>query len=199
MEIVTLHKGNPMYDAYVNLILGQGASLCKAMVSYTYLKNKKVLSSANMMVVASTSTKLRTKSKIELHGFAIIQNKPESLYVDIICASGVGKKILQEVYKAGREMRKKYVTLSALPRVINFYRKEGFIHSENGCKEKQSTETIAKQVSHLRFSSDKDAILHDDFQKLLLLLISERLVTDKRCRKIDSCSSMGYSMTKCIA
>ena len=199
MEIVTLHKGNPMYDAYINFILGQGPSLCKAMVSYTYLKNKKVLNSANMIIVASTSTRLRTKSKIDLHGFALVQTKPESLYVDIICASGVGKKILQEVYKAGREMRKKYVSLSALPRVINFYRKEGFIHSENGCKENQSTTTIAKRVSHLRFSSDKDAISHDDFQKLLLLLINQRLVTDKRCRKIVSCSSMGYSMTKCIA
>lgn len=199
MEIVTLQKENPMYASYINLILGQGASLCKGVVSYTYLKNEKVLNSANMIIVASTITKLRTKSKIELHGFALIQNRPESLYVDIICASGVGKKILQEVYKAGKEMEKKYITLSALPRVINFYRKEGFLHSENGCKEKQLITRIAEQVSHLRFSSDKNAILHEEFQQLLLSLISHKLVTDKRCRKITSCSSMGYSMTKCIA
>ena len=199
MEIVTLHKEDPMYASYVNLILGQGASLCKGMVSYTYLKNKQVLTNANMVVVASTITKLRTKSKIELHGFALIQNRQESLYVDIICASGVGKKILQEVYKTGREMKKKYITLSALPRVINFYRKEGFLHSENGCKEKLLITRIAEQVSHLRFSNDTSAKTHGEFQKLLLELIGHRLVTDKRCRRIDSCSSMGYTMTKCIA
>lgn len=198
MELITLHKGNPMYDSYINLILGQGASLCRAMVSYTYLKNESVMTNANMIIVASTTSKLRTKSKIELHGFALIQKRTESLYIDIICASGVGKRILQEVYKIGKEMQKKYITLSALPRVINFYRKEGFIHSENGCKEKKSIERIAKQVSHLRFADDKTAKSHDEFQNLLLSLISHRLVTDKRCRKIDSCSSMGYSMTKCL-
>jgi hypothetical protein len=199
MEIVTLHKENPMYTSYVNLILGQGALLCKGMVSYTYLKNEKVLNNANMIVVASTSTKLRSTSKIELHGFALIQKRQDSLYVDIICASGVGKKILKVVYKAGREMRKKFVTLSALPRVINFYRKEGFFHSENGCKENQLITRIAEQVSHLRFSDDKTAKTHDEFQELLLSLIRHRLVTDKRCRRIDSCSSMGYSMIKCIS
>lgn len=198
METVIVHKRDPLFEEYMNFIVGQSASICRGMVSHTYLRSQSGKKANMLIVVIENVGGTRSSKRIEVKGFALIQNNTNDLYVDIICAKGVGKHILREVYNQGYKLKKKYITLSALPRVINFYRGEQFIHTEKDCNENSIITNMAEKVKGLRFKSDEDAQSHKTFNTFLKLLMKHKLVADKRCRRVDTCSISGYSMTKCL-
>lgn len=197
MELLTIHKGDTHFNTYIRYINGQGASICGALVSHTYVK-RNAIENADMIVVSLTKKRTRTGERINLHGFALIRTKKSALYVDVICAKGVGKKILQRVYENAQHMGKRFITLSALPHVIHFYRKEGFIHSENACVEHDNIKRVARESAHMRFKTNNQAITNESFRKLLLILIKHGLVSDKSCREINVCKDNGFLMTKCL-
>jgi len=59
-------------------------------------------------------------------GFALVNDHPTFLYIDLICAKGVGKLLLDSIETKATEMRKSSVILCSLKDPYSFYRLKGY-------------------------------------------------------------------------
>jgi len=196
MNIEVMEKG-PQFDMMSAFIASQAPNICKGKVRHTYIREQSI-SGANMMVVAYTAKKgtRSLRDSFNIHGFAFIKKTKSVMYIDVICGIGVGKRILHTIYNKARALNIKCITLSALPHVINFYRKEGFIHAESCKSETEIIRVIAEANKSLRFKDMTQAMSDKAFRKLLSVLVKYKLTSNKSCKNISSCSIDGYVMSK---
>lgn len=150
--------------------------------------------------VEVVKTKVQTEEET-CAGFCLLQIRPRigELYIDLMCARGAGTALVNVVKYLAKKWEFPHVTLSALPTAMNFYRKLGFQNCELPvCVESPEVAQLATAVQHKRFRSDQESEHDDEFRALLEELIRRRLIRNKRCHKISSCSIDGYSMTCCL-
>tara|TARA_B100001093_G_C26776215_1_gene992521 strand:- start:943 stop:1425 length:483 start_codon:yes stop_codon:yes gene_type:complete len=157
------------------------------------------------IIIAMNENKTRTRTKkpfLEVEGFILMRfgemGGKKMIYVDVICARKVGKKLLNEMYEFARRNKVEYIQLSALPHVINFYKKERFVHSEKGCIADEKTRKVSDMVKGYEFKDFKDVMKNRDFVKFLEHLRKQKLVANKKCTSVAKCSEDGYTMTRCI-
>lgn len=134
-------------------------------------------------------------------GFAILQlhEAPRSLYIDLMCARGAGGALVNVIKQLAVRWNYSHITLSALPVAINFYRRYGFQHAELPCcAEDDDLRDMSEQTQHKRFHNEQEAVEDPEFYSLLSALVKRRLVRNKRCRKIETCSVDGFSMIYCL-
>lgn len=62
----------------------------------------------------------------DIKGFAMVSIHDEFLYIDLICAKGVGSAILAKVEEKARIMRKKSVVLCSVKNPFSFYKYKGY-------------------------------------------------------------------------
>lgn len=163
------------------------------------------------MVLAYERKFLRNgRSRTMVKGFALLDltSRRNDLYVTLICARGVGSKILRKVFRYAKKNRKKRVTLNALPHVINYYRKFGFRFAQQGCDESVSLEKAAQKVSHRRFRKHVNKrkervneIVHAQtdptYRRFLKKLIRGGFAKPKGCTNVYNCD-YGYFMARCL-
>lgn len=200
MEI-SLHLKNQgeQFKVFLEFIRAQAPRICQRQIQHKYI-NKASLKNADGILVASESlTRTRSRKLHQLvNGFAIFQIQDDFIYLDVICARTSGKLLLKEIYKLAKLLQKKYIKLNALPHVINFYKKEGFVHAEDSCVSSNKIALLSNSLSNLRFKTQYDAVKDKDFFKLLQLLQRTKLVANKACRSVEECSIDGYTMVKCV-
>lgn len=130
--------------------------------------------------------------KNKMVGFASIWIERNYLYLNLICTlKGSGARLLNEIEDlAKKTLRKKYIKLSAVPYVVNYYRRLGYKHS-NYCPISTAIKKIeekAIKVAHLKFESDSDARKHPDFKDFMNFLQK-----NKMGNQIN-----GFTMVKCL-
>ena len=189
MKISIVERDN--MGLFSSLVLNQADLLCKRMISMTYLK-KHTIQNADALVIAHTGAVTRSKNAMELRGIAFIQVRQNSVYVDVICASGVGRDILQETFNYAKSKGKKYVTLSALSHVIGYYRKFGFIHGFETCVENNNVNRYYKNPT------SPASPINREYRRLLELLVQKRFVSNPGCKTVNNCSLDGFIMTMCL-
>lgn len=205
MNIKFIEKKDPNFEIYKNLIKSN-TNLCNSknqeVVSSSYIKNQSL---KNVDIIAlNLKEEYKTRSRktpiITVQGFALLQNRKNYLYIDVICAKQSGDALLSNIYILGNELKKKYVILNALPHVINYYKrdKHKFLHGYKSCEENIEIKKLGESLKNKKFKVPSNATSDKNFQKLLTLLINKKLTYDKTCKTIDSCSKNGYTMTKCI-
>lgn len=183
--------GAKILVAKIETILQFNTGLCGAIDTH-YVLNTGVTAS-DYLVVA--------KHGQQYIGFSLLQLRDsDSVYIDVICTQqGYGALLVHEIIRWTAQIGRRHVELSALPNVINFYRKIGFRLSDNKeCKETDKLKKIANRVSGLRFNNPQEANSDRRFQALLDTLIQEELVANKNCVNIVQCSEHGYHMIYCI-
>lgn len=190
----TLEGKNSKWKKYQKLIIYKTVDLCRNMVKSTYVST--AIQSADALVLAFRDIS-------DILGFALLKYiGKDGVYVDVICAKGAGTALLDEVWKFAVRKGFVYIQLSALPHVINFYRRFGFKNTEAQCKADPDVEAFATRVEKLLFADQLEAIKHPEFSQFLTYLVKKGLVHDKGCKDIDldppGCSSDGYSMTLCV-
>ncbi len=190
MQVSVIERDN--MGLFSGLVLNRANALCKEMVSMTYLKKQSV-QMADALVIAHSGAVTRSKNAMDVRGIAFIQVRKNSVYVDVICASGVGKQVLEETFKYAKSKGKKYVTLSALSHVIGYYRKVGFVHGYETCVD----DSNVNRYYTVR-SESPAATTNNEHRQLLQLLVKKRFVSNPRCKTVDDCSSDGFVMTKCL-
>jgi hypothetical protein len=197
MQIDIVKRNDPNFKYFESFIQGQSSSLCKADVMQSYVRGPSK-SSADMIAIAHVTKHSRsTKPIVRVVGFANIRIMQNSLYIDVLCGSGGGRTLVKAIIELAIEMDKKYVQLNALPQVINFYRKMGFMHTRS-CKEKDHIQKLSAKFKTLLFRKMDHAITHRAFKTLLSALIKDGLTSEKGCKTIPNCSVEGYTMTKCV-
>jgi len=200
MQIGFMGKSDASWAEFASQVLHQGPRLCQNKINRKY-KGFNAPQNADALVVAwSGAAQTRRQVVKAIHGFAFLQYTPNAVYIDVICAAGAAKRILEVVYDKARKLGKQFVTLSAMPGVINFYRRQGFIHTAESCNERSdiSAAAIRNGLSDIKFSNDNSALKHRKFKQFLDRLAVGKLVADKECVGAVGCSEMGYSMSKCL-
>lgn len=198
---VSLHlkHQSKQFGVFLEFIRGQAPRICQRQIQHRYINTSSLKNADGILVASEALTRTRSKQLHQLvNGFAIFQILGDSIYLDVICARTSGKILLNEIYKVAKMLGKTYVKLNALPHVINFYKKEGFVHSENNCVSIDKITQLSNSLSSLRFKTQSQALKNKEFFKLLQLLKQNKLVANKSCRSVKDCSIDGYTMVKCI-
>jgi len=197
-EVSFVPKKDPMFQILIKYI--RNTTLCRGFVNKNYIKNTAV-SEADFLIV-SYDMKNPTRSRaplVNLNGFALMNKKPDHLYLDVICAKpGVGKSIIDEVSKQVIMHKKKYLVLSAVTYVINYYKRMGFFHGKRKCSTNDNMKNLEDETRHLKFSNDNNAMKNKKFKKLLLTLVKKKM-TAGTCRTVPQCVEYGFVMTKCFS
>ena len=233
MKIEILKPTDAEFKRDADFIKANVKELCKGLVTRTYIAKRQVsektgtrersaLDRADALLLAYEERETRHGKRVLVAGFAILNHEPyDGIYIDVICAKGHGKQMMEKIEEYARKEGKKFIHLSALPHVINYYRKQGFVHSrDQSCVEPKPVTTQAKKVEKLRFPKQKvkgdryteaeTAVRDQKFRKLLSLLISKGFAKDNSCRGPglipikhkgeyhNGCSVDGYIMRKCL-
>lgn len=197
-EVSFVPKKDPMFKILVKYI--KSTTLCRGFVDKHYIRNSAVANADFLIVSYNIKNPTRSKAPfVNLNGFALMNKKPDHLYLDVICAKpGVGKGIIDEVSKQVIMHKKKYLVLSAVTYVINYYKKLGFFHGKRKCSTSNNMKNVEERTRHLKFKDDDNALKNKDFRKLLLVLVKKKMTTEK-CKTVPKCAEYGFVMTKCFS
>lgn len=201
LNIQSYNKGTATFKNTLNYIRNYNEYLCtnarlNMEINPNYIHS--AFNSTDIVVVSRTSVR-QTRSSNAIQGFALVKVKPDHLYIDVLCAKGGGLLLIDRVESLARKMNKPYLMLNALPSVINLYKtKRGFVHSEKQCTENNQVKQLGNIVKSKIFSSSNNAMEDKEFKKLLKRLIDLKLTANKACKSVKSCSTDGYTMTKCL-
>ena len=139
-----------------------------------------------------------------------------SWYVEFVCTSkgkGYGRIFFDEIHRRAMELGKEYITLSALPDVIMFYRNLGYkLTLDLSCMESPEISAIADTVRteinrrkavHESLPTSIDEMLLDrPFNELLLASLRENLsavrLRGSECKDAKDCVEDGIYMIICI-
>ena len=125
-------------DHVKNLIIAQLPTMCRNKVRFAWSKHRVELADHIVIAKRDGVRTRRGKTAQLLCGVALVQSAATHLYVDIICSNmRYGGKILGEVEKMGKKLGKETVKLSALRPVVGWYKKKGYQHKANACREKR--------------------------------------------------------------
>ena len=122
---------------YIRALLhGQFVANCRGHVNYVGY-GRRAIKTADLIIVSTRKAgdTLRSgRHRVELCGFALLKIHENELYVDIVCSSHrQGRVLLQEAERKGRAMGKPLIKLSALPHVVSYYARLGYLESDNAC------------------------------------------------------------------
>jgi hypothetical protein len=95
------------------------------------------------------------------------------------------------------------VELHALPNVINYYRKQGYVNARPGdCQENPKITAAASDVGQLKFETIPAALKNKTYTAFLQTLIDDGTAVNPACRGTGraktGCSYDGYLMTRCL-
>ncbi|MEK6884952.1 MAG: GNAT family N-acetyltransferase, partial [Nanoarchaeota archaeon] len=159
--IKIVKRGEKGFLSIASLIKRECNELCQHMVLQTYIEGD-ALPLVDVVIGAFLQPS-------QLQGFVLIQIKRKELFIDVICAKGIGKVLIEETIKYAYSKKKKLITLHALPYVINYYRKLGFKLNRPGkCgDEKHIEEDYPKEIRDLKFKNQVEALHNEEFVKAL--------------------------------
>ena len=186
--------------------------MCKNQVNSMYIFE--ALSSCHYMFLMYSGvkpTKRHPGVRGRIRGFALVNIKENSVYLDVLCGEGGSKKLIEAVEQLGRDLGKSFVELYALEPVIGYYFRQQYFpipddgtyeFSEDALREidipKDITAAIAKKIKF-----DKPRVA-----KMIKERINKQVHTQqgnvhpKDCvRKngtydYDVCGNNGYRMVK---
>jgi hypothetical protein len=137
----------------------------------------------------------------------IFRTAPElHMFLDVICATpGYGTPILRFVDQLTRTLGFKLIELHALPNVINYYRKQGYLNSKPGeCQENSTITMAADTVAQAKFATVNEALDDEKYNAFLQTLVDDGTAAREypACkgtgRTKAGCGYDGFLMTRCL-
>lgn len=187
-------KGTKDFNNALQFIKSHNKQLCKSEVGLNYIRSYS-FGKADLVFIAEPNTITRSRKTV---GFALVQVHNSHYYIDVICANGSGKALLNAVEVHARRNDKQFLKLSALPAAVLVYKKMGFVHTDGDCTEEPTVSYLSSLLKGKRFSSSQSASKNEEFKQLLKHLIKLKLTSNKGCKTVKKCSVDGFTMTKCL-
>ena len=138
-----------------------------------------------------------------------IKNNESTLeaYIDIICACpGSGRYLLEQFILFAENNHYNAISLSALPNVLGYYPKFGFIN-RHSCNIKYPV--LPPPRFSKTYKDSDESYLDDEYHEYMLLLRKHKFgKLDGKCRKLNmskeelaeaDCGVNGYKMRRCIS
>ena len=146
---------------------------------------------------------LMTENK-KINGFLLghwTNNSKKTFFIDLICSyHGFGGQMMEKVIQYVKNQNATSVRLHALPHVINFYRRYGFVPTDN-CSKPISTGALLtawNETKNLRFNDFYAAVQNKSMNKLLKAFMEKKLTADKACKTPFDCGINGYELSLCF-
>ena len=154
-EIILIEKdkNSDKYDEYSKKIISMHGTLCNKEISTEFIEESLDLSDFLFI----------HKYGRDIRGFAcvVLEETPEKhLFVNVICnialhsmilrsvASGKsrlgGQNIIHEIIKLGEKLKVKLIKLDAIPSVISYYSRIGFVFENDKLQQKDGKQSISK-------------------------------------------------------
>lgn len=187
-DIFVLNKEDKDFNFHLKRIRQAVPLLCKQAVSKEYIDVDD--NEYKFLIVAYSKGSERSKNKpTTIIGFMLMTELEENkLEVTIICvgnhfrekakddSKGLGNRLFQHLYSLCKKHDYNVIQLSALPYVINYYRKMGFRHIlEPKCygKDREPTKIkhLAEAFAKENFTSDDDVKMRIKIDKTIQLHI----------------------------
>ena len=207
---------NRKWNELCNSVRQSTTTICGKCISINFLKD--AFKSADFLLVAyaqKTSYLMRTTTKmyrtpvgvVAMHVLTdsnnkghVLQPNDVVLYMDMLCSSiaGLGSKLLNIVEDYAKQNYYTKLQLSALPYVINYYRKFGFMFSHKQEEFPAITKMYLRypQLSTLKFTSDEEAKTDKLFTKLMEKLKDNGFAHDLGSSNLEEASEDGFVMSK---
>lgn len=188
--------------------------LCRGGIDPSYIK--KTLTKSHVIIYAEHDLGLTPKTqqprtvkghRTEIIGFvSIVDLTPETFYVQLVCVQSsspvpkLGILLMDAVKELARKRTKKYVTLDALPNVILFYRRLGFVNMNLKCIDIPGLAEMIDPFMQSKtvFRTEADVMKNQEYVNVLQMLVNNRLVRDIYCTTVAECNNIGYMMTWCV-
>lgn len=229
-QIYILSKTDKQFSKFIKFIKNVGYKLCLEKIGEEFIKYSLETTTHIVVVGTQVNRELRSAKKsidfTKVRGFALLKNKSNHLYLDLICGSGTGKVIFKHIANVAQKLGKSVIKLSAVPSAMfQYYKPEyGFVFG-NTCKMNQDIRNKAnlvfkqklllmsqqkefyKQLEKASNSNKKEIKkkitqiqrkLTSQQKGIETMLGKKNLGAKKNCFKSKSCNVNGYKMTKCI-
>lgn len=191
-------------------------TMCKHMIQRSYF-TKTMLPHADMIVVAEKHQKwerigrrqqqrdvvdtVSSSPRMEMQGFMLIQQKGKDiLFIDLLCSRGVGRALLDNVVEFAKENKINFITLHALPYVINYYRNFGFRVNRNprSCSDdKRFTELYNSSMEKKKFATIDESLEDKAFVSVIQQLMKLK-INVKDGKDFEEKLTHGFPMVLCI-
>lgn len=189
-------------------------SMCKDMIRRSYF-TKTMLPHADYIVVAerprssSHNTRRRRekpntqtdKPSMDIDGFMLVQQKEEDiLFIDLLCARGVGKALLNHAVQYAKEHNIGFITLHAIPYVINYYRNFGFRINKNprACSDdKRVAKLYGPKTEKKKFATIDESLQDKAFVSVIRKLMDLK-INVKDDKDFEEKLTHGFPMVLCV-
>jgi hypothetical protein len=228
---MVLSNREQRFNQFVDYIRKDGYKRCMDGIGKDYILES--LDNASHIAIVGTAVNRELRSGRQsmnfskIRGFALLQNKPKYLYLDLICGPGTGAVIFKHIDIIAKTLKHKMVRLSAVPEaMLQYYKNQyGFVFSESCTMNKnvkQIADEVFKEVISLkktqknlkgelnktksmknkriikRATQGIETLVQKQLEKLESLLGNKNIVAKKGCAKTKNCGVNGYTMTKCL-
>ena len=193
-SLLTITRHDKEFHQFQLYITSVITTLCKGSILKTYMVAES-LPKADIIIVMFNTGKTRRGIRREIKGFAVLRKKTNHLYLDTICASGVGGKILSEAVTVAQSYGYATIRIASLPIAMPYWLKQGFVNAAHQPKWDADLLADAKKVSELKgFKSDDDALKNKTMYSYLAKLRKHKLTSDKSCKTVSNCAKDGFVM-----
>ena len=125
-----------------------------------------------------------------------------SIYVDLICGKRFMKYLMALITEKAIKNKIAYITLSALPEVILWYKKNFDFKLSLSCKEDTKiSKALDKFTKEKKIWTRNDILTNRKFTRFLTSLEGKHIAKgalDKVCQGVGECHIHGYYMTLCL-
>jgi hypothetical protein len=207
LRFVTGYKKEEKIYPILQSMTIQSASLCQGTISNWFIIQ--ALNAADIIILAYASDtdlfldppkRYQERKAIDVKGVALIQTYSTYLYLDLLCASGAGKALLDQIVDMAKIQKKKTIRLASTPVSMSYWLNQGFQNmkgSEDKCVMTDKLHQAAQSVLPLKFSTWEEAVENETLKKYMTLLTDMRYTKQRGC-KGEECYIDGYTMTLCV-
>lgn len=189
-----LTKQDSEFSTMKSFVKTKIRSLCKGGVNRQYIIDD-ALPESDALVMAYEKTKTRRSERTNVLGFAILRKKPNYLYLDVICASKVGSKLVEEVELLAKRWNLDKIQIASVPSAMPYWLKMGFVNNRTTCSADPELQKQALDVMKTKIKpGERNPVVHTFLRKL----VSKKLGIKQNCKSVDDCSVDGFVMVKCV-
>jgi hypothetical protein len=179
--------------------------MCRDSIPKEFFDKEYMLEDTNIIFIMTDKLKTRHKSN-SMVAFSLCndlnleENKKDGLYLDAICGQGYGSKLIDIIEQYSKLKKFKFIKLSALSYVINYYRNKGYRHRKK-CSMKEGQASREERIPILadlnrkkKFKNDEDVIEWEEDEDENVIKSSIQEKDPEFIYLLKLLSSRGYSV-----
>ena len=188
MWFEVVHRADPAEWTAARRQVEAAYALCQNAVTKVHVRDK-ALPAADAIVLAWVEVPLRRGAvRSQIRGWALVQRHESTLFLDVMCASQLGRLLVEQIKVLALGWGCTTLVLHSLAEAIGFWLRMGFVHTRSPTCRWPSTK-LRRQAE--RVVADRSAAPY-------LTDLRRRNLTARPCKTLKQCAEHGYIMRLCL-